>query len=84
MKFPSARKFLRSAWTAFQFFLKTGKVRVAPATAAARQTICKACPHSTTGFFKSESFRQCQICTCLTEPKSQLITETCPKNLWPR
>jgi hypothetical protein len=84
MKAPDVRKFARSVWTALQSLFKTGGVRVAPAIALARQSVCRACPHSTTGFFRTESFRQCQICTCLTEPKSQLITETCPKNLWPR
>jgi hypothetical protein len=42
--------------------------------AAARLSICHACPYHEDG--------QCTVCTCFVRMKVMLSTETCPKKLW--
>ncbi len=47
-----------------------------PATREKRMSTCQACEY--------RSGPQCTVCECLVRLKSMMLTETCPKDLWPK
>ena len=79
---PNPVRFAVAVFRAATFFFRTGRIRIDSRTVEERRAVCRACPYSSTGVFRAEAFRQCQVCSCLTELKSTLITEACPKKLW--
>ena len=82
MRFPDLRKFFGAVVTAIKFFLTHGKIWASDEEKNRRMSICRVCPYSVEIPCKAYPMRQCLVCSCITEPKASLITESCPKGLW--
>ena len=67
-----------SAWNALVYLFTRRSILALPATVHARLLKCAACPEL------DVATMQCKACTCFVRAKVYLVSEKCPKGLWPK
>lgn len=76
VKAPNVFLFVRSAARALRALATGHDIVASDATIDKRRHSCRTCPHL------DGVIRQCKVCTCMIDLKTQFRTEACPVGRW--
>jgi hypothetical protein len=76
MKIPNPVRFAGAMLRIFFAMLRGQRALVPPCVASQRLSLCETCSDC------DRTIRQCNLCTCFIDIKTQFATEMCPKKKW--